>query len=284
VTDHQSALDHHMDPAIMSGPLLLADLTSPEIAAIADDIEIVLIPIGAHEQHGGALPVSTDALTAQVLCSLASTLMRPRVAVAPVVPWGVSWQHTGKTGTISLREQTLIDIVLDIVRSLAGDGHRRILLVNTHGGNNAALAIAAARAHRELGVPFVAPVYAYSLLADAAREVLGEEAIGHGGGDEAAAVLAIRPDLVRPELFANPEINVELRHLSQLLQAAGGVLPVMQHLVTPSGATGDSRAATGEAGNVILGKAVAQLQGIIEHILAIDPPLAPTGIARPTSS
>lgn len=257
----------------IAGPLLLSDLTTAETNAIAADIELVLVPVGAHEQHGPALPVSTDTLTAQILCSLTGALLRPRVAVAPAIPWGVSWHHLGMAGTISLREETLIALVMDIVGSLAGHGFERVVLVNTHGGNNAALAIAAERCHRELGVPLVTPIYGYSLLANAAAEILGPDALGHGGGDEASAILAIRPELVRTELLADPQVDPEFRQTRQILQAAGGTLPMMQHLVSPSGATGDSRFASVEAGTAILGRAAGQLQAIIEHLLSASLPV-----------
>jgi len=273
--DAGQASTHHQEP---SGPLMLADLTTDDTAALATAIELVLVPVGAHEQHGPALPVSTDTLTAHLLCSLTSTLLKPRVAVAPTIPWGVSWHHLGKMGTISLREETLIALTMDIVSSLANDGHMRILLVNTHGGNNPALSIAAERAHRELGVPLVAPIYGYSLLANAATEILGPEAIGHGGGDEASAILAIRPDLVRTERLENPEIDRALRQRQQILRAAGGLLPVMQHLVSPSGTTGDAREASVDAGNAILGRAVAQLRAIVEELLEMPLPQPPKAI------
>ncbi len=275
--------EHHPAPSAeeeraaspIAGPLLLSDLTSAETGAISSDIELVLVPIGAHEQHGAALPVSTDSLTAQILCSLAGTLLRPRVAVAPVIPWGVSWHHLGKAGTISLREETLISLVMDIVGSLAGEGFTRVVLVNTHGGNTAALTIAAERCHRELGVPLVAPIYGYSLIASAAAEILGPDALGHGGGDEASAVLAIRPDLVRTELFVDPTLDPDFQQTRQILRAAGGSLPVMQDLVSASGSTGDARSASVEAGTAILGRAAGRLQAILEHLLGAKLPVPP---------
>jgi creatinine amidohydrolase len=231
---------------------------------------MVLIPIGAHEQHGPALPVSTDTLIAQVLCSLVGTLLRPRVAVAPSIPWGVSWHHQGRPGTISLREDTLIAVVMDHIDSLYRQGVKRILLVNTHGGNNAALTIAAERAKREFGIPLVTPIFAYSLIANAAREVMGGEVVGHGGGDEAAAILAVRPDLVTMNRLEKPSINRELQRRSTILKAAGGSLPVMMHKMSPSGATGDASGATAEAGNAILGQATAQLRAICEDLLELN--------------
>jgi creatinine amidohydrolase len=253
-----------------SEPVLLANLTSPQTGELLPSLEMVLIPVGAHEQHGPALPVSTDALTAQVLCALAGTLLRPRVGVMPVIPWGVSWQHQGRPGTVSLREETLIALVMDQVESLHRQGIKRIMLVNTHCGNTPALTIVAERAKREFGIPLIVPVYAYTLVANAAREVLGEEAIGHGGGDEAAAILALRPELVDRGQLGARTINEEIRRRKLILTATGGSLPVMMHKASSSGATGDSSGATPEAGNMILGQAATRLQAICEELLDLD--------------
>lgn len=253
-----------------SGPILLSELTSPAFALMSRQLDLVLIPVGAHEQHGPALPVSTDTLSAQVLSGLTGALLRPRVAVAPVIPWGVSWHHLGIPGTISLRDETLISLVEDVVRSLHGYGIERFLIVNTHGGNNAALQLAVERCHREHGVPVVASVYAYTLIANAAQETLGPEAIGHGGGDESAVVLAIRPELVEPSSLGRREVNESIRRVQTIVRAAGGVLPIEQHRTTVSGVNGDSTHASAGAGQVILGKAAGQLRAIAEELIDVD--------------
>lgn len=251
-------------------PILLANLTSTQIGNLLPNLDMVLIPVGAHEQHGAALPVSTDSLTATVMSSLAGTFLAPRVAVAPTIPWGVSWHHLGRPGTISLNEDTLISIVRDHIDSLFRQGVKRFVLVNTHGGNNAALRIAAEQARRDLGVPLVVPMYAYTLLANAAREILGEDAIGHAGGDEASAMLAIRPDLVQKEKLTDSSQQADLRRVNMIVNAAGGTLPVMFHRLTSSGATGNAANASADAGNDILGQAVAQLRAICEELLDLD--------------
>lgn len=251
-------------------PLVLADLRSPQFAEALRSIELVLVPIGAHEQHGPALPVSTDTISAQVLSGLAGALLGPRVAVAPVVPWGVSWHHLGLPGTISLREETLIAVVEDIVTSLNSYGIERFALVNTHGGNNAALQIAAERCHVRHNVPIVASLYAYSLLANAAGAMLGQESVGHGGGDETAVVLATRPDLVDAHALGKRALNEPVRRVMSIVRAAGGVLPIAQDRTSQSGASGDSTIATAEAGTSVLGRAADQLQAIIEELIALD--------------
>lgn len=251
-------------------PIALANLTSPQAGEALQTLKMVLIPVGAHEQHGPALPVSTDALTATVLSTLAGTLLAPRVAVAPTIPWGVSWHHLGRPGTISLKEDTLINIVIDTIDSLYRQGVERFVLVNTHGGNTAALTIAAERAKRDLGVPLVVPIYAYSLLANASRDTLGDDAVGHAGGDEASAMLAIRPDLVTQARLENADPQPDLLRAKRIVNAAGGTLPVMMHKVSSSGATGDASNASAEHGNEILGKAANQLRAICEELLELD--------------
>jgi len=255
----------------VGGPILLTELTSPGFATILPQLEAVLIPIGAHEQHGPALPVSTDTLTAQVLSALTATLLAPRVAVAPAIPWGVSWHHMGFPGTITLSEETLTSVVMDVVGSLHLHGIDRFVLVNIHGGNNAALQIAAERCHRELGVPVVASVFAYSYIAEAATEELGPASVGHGGGDESAVILAIRPELVERSLLGVRPLNDEVRGVQGLVRATGGVLPVAQQVTSESGASGDSTNSTSEIGAVILGKAASNLRAVVEAILDLDP-------------
>lgn len=265
----------HRESTGSGGPLLLAELTSAEIAAMADMIELVLVPVGANEQHGAALPVSTDTISAQVLSALTATLVGPRVVVAPAIPWGVSWNHLDLAGTLSLGEDTLIAIVLDLVRSLARHGVKRIAFINGHGGNNAALSVAVQRAHREIGVPIVTSIYAYTLIANAAGEVLGPDAIGHGGGDEASVVMALRPDLVRKDLLVDPEVNAPLRAMQQVIGAINGAFPVRQVLVSAGGTTGDARQASADAGNAILGQAAARLQTIVEALIDLPLPEPP---------
>lgn len=251
----------------VEGPILLSDLTSDETASIRDRTELIVIPVGAHEQHGPALPVSTDTLSVQVLCALIGTILRPRVVIAPAIPWGVSWSHMDRAGTISLRPETLIALVSDMVGSLSRHGFRKFLLVNGHGGNNAALRLASEQCRLLEGSPLVVPIYSYSLIAAAGREVLGSSAPGHGGGDEASVILSTRSDLVRKEALHNPEVNEPLIVMSQILGAVNAVLPIPQTAYSAVGTTGDASNASAEAGQTILGQVTNQLRAIIEQLL-----------------
>lgn len=249
-------------------PLLLADLTSPETADLLPGIELVLIPVGAHEQHGPNIAVSTDTVCADALCRAAAARVGPRIAVAPAVPWGVSWHHLRFPGTISLRHTTLIAVLEDIVGSLHGQGFARFLVVNGHGGNSAAIATAVEQIKHTSGVPLIGAVFGYALIAEEAKALLPADAIGHGGADEAAVVMAAAPLLARPDAFAAPELTNAQTETAALLRAYGGLLARPFHDVTRNGTTGDAAPATMELGQQILDGAAERLAEIVTVILS----------------
>jgi creatinine amidohydrolase len=242
-------------------PLLLADLSSPETRDLLPRIDLVLVPVGAHEQHGPNIAVSTDTLSADALSQAAAALVGPAVAVAPAVPWGVSWHHLRFAGTISLRQSTLIAVLEDIVGSLYAHGLRRFLVVNGHGGNNAAITTAIEQIKQDTDVPLIASVFGYALIAEQAKMLLPAEAIGHGGGDEAALVMAVEPHRAKPQPTGH---QVET---AALLRAYGGTLARRYDEVTHNGATGDATSASAEIGRQILDGAARRLAEIIEVLL-----------------
>jgi creatinine amidohydrolase len=248
-------------------PLLFADLSSPETRDLLPRIELVLVPVGAHEQHGPNIAVSTDTISADALSQAAAALVGPAVAVAPAVPWGVSWHHLRFAGTISLRQSTLIAVLEDIVGSLYAHGLRRFLVVNGHGGNNAAITTAVEQIKQDTDVPLIASVFGYALIAEQAKMLLPAEAIGHGGGDEAALVMAVAPHRAKPSAFAAPQPTGHQVETAALLRAYGGTLARRYDEVTHNGATGDATSASAEIGRQILDGAARRLAEIIEVLL-----------------
>ena len=93
----------------------------------------LMLVIGACEQHG-YLSQSTDVLIPQALADAAS--QQTGVLVAPAVNFGSSPYFLDYPGTLSLRLSTLLDLVEDILRSAYGQGFRRVLVLNGHGGND----------------------------------------------------------------------------------------------------------------------------------------------------
>ena len=112
----------------------LADCTHREARALAGDRRaVVLLPLGAIEQHGPHLPLSVDWLGAEEIARrLAPHLSRGgyRPVLAPSIPSGVSTLAIGWSGTVSLSAPTLRRLVTEIIGALADHGFRRFALTN----------------------------------------------------------------------------------------------------------------------------------------------------------
>ena len=130
----------------------LAELTAPEAEKLARNPKVVVIlPLGAIEQHGPHLPLLVDWRGAEELASrIAPHLVRAgwRPVVAPPIPYGVSTLAVGWPGTVSLTVATLRRLVVEVVSGLVSHGFRRVVLTNYQADPDHLRAIDAAR--REL--------------------------------------------------------------------------------------------------------------------------------------
>lgn len=230
----------------------LAAMTSPQIAAHAQADGIIAIPIGSTEQHGPHLPLGTDRDVAVAVAQGLARLM-PSVAVAPAVAYGSSGEHAGFPGTLSIGQDALELMLLELGRS-AGETYRRQIFVNAHGGN----AVPAVKAVRRLRAE--------------SRDVLLWMAMwdgdAHAGRTETSLQLALQPELVQLELAeaGNP---TPVRELIDQLRA-GGV-----KAVSPNGVLGDPEGASGQEGERLLQRLI---DGLHTQVLAWDPPYGKLGL------
>lgn len=169
---------------------------------------VVLVPVGAVEQHGPHLPTGTDILVADSVTQRAAELASDRgvlVVVAPAWPYGASDHHLMYGGTLSLRTQTFVALLADLFSALAAQGARRVVVVNGHGGNIAPIDTAAAQASVETGL-LIAHVDYWRLVTDfpVPTEPPGLERLdpvwtpGHAGRFETALVAAVVPGVAAP--------------------------------------------------------------------------------------
>lgn len=175
--------------------LNLAELDREAVAQIAGDAVLVL-PIGATEQHGPALPLGTDAalVDATVDRALANlSAVRP-VVLAPTVPYGNSVHHLFACAG-SLSSGTLLLVLADLIDSFVASGFRRIFIVNGHGGNDECVRLAVKDAANRHTAVFGA--VSYWTLAPRGP-IPAEHVPGHAGAFEASLLMAARPDLVPP--------------------------------------------------------------------------------------
>lgn len=114
--------------------MLFANLNYPLINERADDTVIVL-PLGAIEQHGPHMAVSTDTDIVTYLAGQAEKALPGQVLLCPTMPFGSSHHHLSFGGTISISPALYTQVIVEMVGSLLQNGFKRIVLLNGHGGN-----------------------------------------------------------------------------------------------------------------------------------------------------
>ena len=185
--------------AALTAPLEYAALTAPAIRAMAARDAIVIVPIGATEQHGPHLPVMVDhRMAAEVALRGARALHAAGhpVLVTPTVWTGFSQHHMELGGTITLDQAAFQALVGGIVRSLARGGFRRICLLNGHGGNIAPLTVIVSELTVELKIPLVTFSY-YQTDPAATRAALEhQDSVLHACEAETSMIMAVEPHLV----------------------------------------------------------------------------------------
>jgi creatinine amidohydrolase len=110
-------------------------LTWPDINDAVDDGQVVMVPCGAVEQHGPHLPLDVDLVCPCGIAAGAGREIPDKMKVLPVVAYGYTGHVMDFPGTINQHYQHFIDHVLDITKSLAYHGFKKIVLLNGHGSN-----------------------------------------------------------------------------------------------------------------------------------------------------
>lgn len=181
-------------------PIRWKDLRSPELDQLAENDAIVLLPVGAIEQHGPHLPVETDSRLAEEISLRAAEMLNPNTltVVAPTVWCGLSEHHMGYAGTISIRYETFAAILRDVCDTIQRHGFSKIMIVNGHGGNVAALKVIVGVLSRELAHPVYALTYCHlDTCATGYADVLEDQKnVLHAGEAETSMMLVLTPDRI----------------------------------------------------------------------------------------
>jgi creatinine amidohydrolase len=230
-------------------------LSWTQIDALPDrENTVVVLPVGAIEQHGPHLPCAVDSvISAGVMGRALEKLPAdvPAFGLAPIT-YGKSDEHLHFPGTMTLQGTTLLNVVTEIGESVFRAGFRKLLLANGHGGQPQVLEMAARELRLRHG-DFVIVPFHVSRLPNASGKYVSEQErklAMHAGHSETALMLALAPDTVRMErAVANFPPVFPSRLLSQDGRPA---CAWTARDFGPSGVIGDPLSATREQGLEIL--------------------------------
>lgn len=209
--------------------------TDPEIAGETERApdrtgRVLLVPLGATEQHGPHLPLDTDSVIAE-RWALALADRHPEAVVAPTLPYGSSGEHQTFPGTLSIGQEALEAVVVELARS-AASSFGAVVFVSGHAGNLAPLRRAVELLRSEgHSVGLLVPI------------VPGGDA--HAGRTETSLMLHLDPEAVRldrAEAGATDGLDAIIDRLT-----SGGVAAV-----SPNGVLGDPAGASDQEGSRIL--------------------------------
>ena len=238
------------------------DLTRLEMEQVNREETIVLIPLGALEQHGNQAPLGTDDIIAEAMTQYLKKELEAvdpdfPMLLFPVIPVGLSTEHKNFCGSITFTPATYYHVLYDICVSLARHGFKKIALLVCHGGNAPVVQVLSRELRSELGIsPFILSSGAFSHPDVTATISPGNVWDFHGGEMETSMVMAVDPSLVKletsqagiPAAFKDnkalkPYGNVSIGWVSEDWKTEDG---------TPIGIGGDPSGASAEKGRIIL--------------------------------
>lgn len=261
--------------------------TWADVAALATAGGIAVQPIGATEQHGPHLPITTDAVIATALADAARDVLAGRSAtgqagvpplwVLPTLAYGTSPEHASFAGTVTLSSTTLLAVCLDVARSVAASGIGTLVFVNAHGGNPELLHLVARDIRDETGVLAItvhAP--ALPLPPELTAAIPRPDLDVHAGFYETSVMLAVAPASVRMPLAVPDGLTrtdaIARGAVSSVVGPFAAVpLPWRTADVSASGTIGDPTGATAEWGLSALRAQAEELADALTEIARLRP-------------
>jgi len=247
------------------------DFAAREFDGIDPNKTIAILPIAAVEQHGPHLPVGTDTIINTSMMELLAERAPENldIRILPVQSIGKSNEHVWAKGTITHTATNLIEAWTQIGLEVARAGVRKIVIVNSHGGNEEIMGIVARELRVRAGMLAVKSGWRFT-PPDVLTDLERRHGI-HGGDAETSLILHFKPhlvDMARAENF----VSIAARDEQQFKYlrptgAFGHVYAWIASDINPAGAVGDASIATAEKGRTI---AEANVAGMLEVLAEVE--------------
>ena len=258
---------------------LLETMTWPQARRAAENGgRVVLLPVGAIEQHGPHLPVDVDNRIVTWLCDEAARRRPDLLVSVPPIHYGFNAHNMGFPGTVSVAVENFIAYVADVCHSFVRQGHTRVVLVNGHGSNAMPCALVARRIVNETEDALAAAINHWSLARDLAARIRETPLTGmaHACEYETSWYLFLDPDAVDMAQAVPDMLQSRSRYLWVDLMAGDGPVAFIDdwsRISNGSGVEGDPRTATSEKGRLYAEEEVTHLIAFCEEFrqMAVPP-------------
>jgi len=244
-------------------PVQFDELSGPQvIEAVSASHGICLLPFGIMEKHGPHLPLSTDLIIAREIALKAA--QHEYCVVFPAYYFGQINEARHQPGAIAYSHTTIWNLLQETLNELSRNGFKKIIIVNGHGGNNDFIHFFLMS---QLESPKDYVVVNYEPLQDTSyflslEKLLDPAGYGHAGSDETSMVLAIRPDLVHPEL-ASRQSGEDLKRLALI---PGQYTGIWWYARFPNHYGGESSNPSAEYGRKLNEYMIDQLEVLIREL------------------
>jgi creatinine amidohydrolase len=243
-------------------------LTWPEINDAIELRKVCVVPCGAVEQHGAHLPLDVDIVCPTGIAHGAGRLMPHKLLVLPTVCYGYTGHVMDFPGTINNHFEHFIDHVLDITKSLAYHGFKKIVLLNGHGSNMPNLDLVARRTNLETDAECIPAAWWNLLTVDKAflprwRQSKFPGGCAHACELETSLYLHLDGDNVRKDQIKSDVISFNTEdspfNWVDLFAAGPATLISWTSSYSETGVLGEAELATAEKGREAYEEAVKQL-------------------------
>lgn len=243
-------------------------LTSRELEGLKRKTPVIL-PISATEQHGAHLPLGTDRMIGDYFCRKINEEIPDEVLILPSLGIGCSAHHMDFAGSLTLTHTTFLSQMTEILQSVVYHGFTRLLILNSHGGNQGVgqVVVEAFGSHNpDTEIAFAT----WFRIASEALTPLNETGfggVGHAGEFETSLMLEIAPELVNKKLMAKGKDQEGPEWaMGDLLRGPKASLYRSMKELTGNGVFGDPNAASAAKGVAITNIVVPELIRIIRDL------------------
>jgi creatinine amidohydrolase len=235
----------------------------------AANYEVAVLPLGATEPHNLHLPYGTDVYEGEEIGKLvcAEAARRgARVVLLPTIPYGTETNMREFPLAMNLNPSTILAIITDLLESLTQSGIKKVVLLNSHGGNDFKPLL------RELYGKTPAKLFLcnwYQMVADAAKTIFTHQD-DHAGEMETSLILALRPELVARDAAGKLTADNGSVRPTQFDAVNRGWVSITRpwHLLTTNTGSGNPHEASAEKGRALLQVIVERLSGFLVELSA----------------